>query len=217
MILQSQIIEIIGWTIIHSFWQITAIGILIKIGLIIAKNKSSTTKYNISLLGFFAIILVTTVSLTRIILETDQTLPLSENNTALIIHSNSLAADQSSDLKNNPTLYTKMGDFAGDNMNYIVAIWLLGVLFFSVRFVGSYIYIQRLKTKFSNPIGNRWIESFSKISNKLNIKSQVQFLESGLVKIPIVIGYLKPAVILPFGLATSMPFMLTVCRRPVAM
>jgi hypothetical protein len=44
-----------------------------------------------------------------------------------------------------------------------------------------------------------------KLAHNLNIKKKVQLLESGLVNIPMVIGFLKPVILIPFGLLAKLP------------
>ena len=222
MILNNSIIETIGWTLIHSFWQITLIGIIVKLFLIIYKNRSSAFKYNIAITGMAAILLATSVTFVKyipisnhdttgtsqIITEQPQaTSPIVTQNTQWDLnHPMTWSHRMNAWHSKLVFLFNQFTGFAQNNLNIIVGLWVIGAIVFSIRFAGSYWYILRLKQKFSTPLQKKWSETITNISRSLNIKRKVTILESGLTKIPIVIGHLKPAIILPLGLATSLPF-----------
>ena len=196
----------IGWTLFHSIWQISLVGILVKLGLFIFRKKSSRIKYNISLLGVFVITLSTIFTFSNIY-STSEVISTSQNQipTFKIL---SFTTPEISELnvKEQTPLISQVLLLVKSNMNLIVYFWLIGVMFFSIRFAGSYWYVQRIKLKFSHPLNEKWDVKFKTIGKKLNLRKKVQFLESHITKIPITIGYLKPAVILPLGLLTSIPF-----------
>jgi len=206
MIFNNSILEIIGWTLVHSVWQISLVGIIIKLGLFIFRNKSSRIKYSITLFGIGLIVLSTIFTFsniytsTEIISEPHNQFPIFKTLTLNTSEISELNVEEQIPFISKALLLVK------SNMSLIVYIWLIGVLFFSIRFAGSYWYVQKLKLKFSHPLNEKWDVKFKTIGKKLNLRRKVQFLESSITKIPITIGYLKPAVILPVGLLTCLPF-----------
>ena len=83
--------------------------------------------------------------------------------------------------------------------------WFFTILFLSVKYLGGYVYSQRLKHNCINPVSNYWQEKLHKLSIKLNVKQKVVLLESKLIKVPMVIGYIKPVILIPVGLLTGIP------------
>jgi beta-lactamase regulating signal transducer with metallopeptidase domain len=79
---------------------------------------------------------------------------------------------------------------------WIVVIWFLGVVALSVRFLGGLLFTQRLRNKLTKAVPKEIEERLEALASKLNLKG-VQILESLSVQVPMVIGWLKPVVLLP--------------------
>ena len=84
---------------------------------------------------------------------------------------------------------------------YLYFAGALAMLFRSAASVG---YARRLR-KSGERIGPEWQERFARISRSLGIGRSVDFLESARVKGPLIVGFLKPAVIVPAGMITNLP------------
>ncbi|MEZ5082859.1 MAG: M56 family metallopeptidase [Bacteroidales bacterium] len=211
MITTQTVMEAFGWTIIHSFWQISLIGLLLKVCLIIFRKKSPNISYNLALTGLITIIVVFSLTFIKYI-------PL--NNNSQYNHMEKEMTNVT--FQNNPEFQkeesihgsseTEVGftkvflDFAEENIKLVVIFWLVGFLIFSIRFMGSYLYISRIRSKYTSKVYGTFKDLLETIKSNLGINHSVQLLESATTKIPIVIGYLKPAIILPIGLTTSIPF-----------
>ena len=75
----------------------------------------------------------------------------------------------------------------------------MGMVFFLLRLLGGLIFIQELKIQQHQPLSSKWQTTFQKIHAKFPMKKTVRFVESGLAKTPMVIGYLKPIILFPLG------------------
>jgi beta-lactamase regulating signal transducer with metallopeptidase domain len=89
-------------------------------------------------------------------------------------------------------------------MDTLVLVWLLGVLFFLLRLQGSIFYLKRLRSTGSRSVPLVWQQKAIQLSEKLGVRPKVQLLESKLVEVPMVIGHLKPVVLLPMGMLTGL-------------
>jgi bla regulator protein BlaR1 len=83
-------------------------------------------------------------------------------------------------------------------------IYLSGVLFMGLRMISSLYHIRSLRNS-GITAGTTWQEYLSGLSTKLGIKRKVSLLESYLVSGPVLVGFLKPAVIVPVGMLTNLP------------
>lgn len=206
-LLNDSLFHALGWTIIHSVWQIALIGLLIKTGLWVSGKNSAELRYHLLLAGMISMMLASIFTFYK----------MYENPVANIdpfVFENSIE-------KANPVLVnafqpqsiraydqTPIGQvllFIQQNTSYISLLWLIGFLFFSIRFAGGYWYLSRIKRK-ALPLRKNIGALAQSICSRFNIKKHVAVLESVSVKVPIALGYLKPAIILPAGLATSIPF-----------
>lgn len=83
-------------------------------------------------------------------------------------------------------------------------IYFAGVLIMMIRSWASLAYVRGLR-KCGNQFDHQWHFRFEQISRSLGIKRPVDFLESTRVKAPLLIGYLKPAIIIPVGMVSNLP------------
>jgi beta-lactamase regulating signal transducer with metallopeptidase domain len=83
-------------------------------------------------------------------------------------------------------------------------LYLAGILFMLFRSLRSLSYFKELQKGGKQP-GAEWQARFSELCDVLKIKGSVEFLESNHVSGPLLVAYLKPAVIVPAGMLTNLP------------
>ena len=83
-------------------------------------------------------------------------------------------------------------------------IYFAGALFMFLRSTVSLAHIRRLKVS-GTELDLEWQLRLHRTCKSLGIKRPVSFLESALAKGPMLVGYLKPAVIVPAGMLTMLP------------
>lgn len=91
------------------------------------------------------------------------------------------------------------------NHALIVAVWLLGFVFFLLRLGVGLWQVHRLRTRGVQALSGNWQEKILELSAKLGVSSAVQVLESTAVHAPIALGWLKPLVLLPLGFVNQLP------------
>ena len=67
----ESVINALGWTLIHSVWQIAFIGITLKISLTIFRKKTAEFRYLLSVISLSAIVLLSVFTFTKIYLTDD--------------------------------------------------------------------------------------------------------------------------------------------------
>ena len=182
-------------TLVHSLWQGILLAMLTGVIVLFTKKASAAVRYRL-LTG--ALFLFTVALICTLVLEL-----LSP------AQSNFKIANATADVKTSPL--TDVWSYLGFGLKYaheqagtIVAIWLLVVILQSARlFFGLYI-IGRLKRVKINHVSIFWNQKIKELSSSLKIKQAVTLLESGIAKIPLVIGYLKPVILIPVGLVNSL-------------
>jgi len=87
---------------------------------------------------------------------------------------------------------------------WIVLVWCLGVLLLSARQMYAWIASQWLTRLAVRPPQDDPLGSVAALARAMSITRPVRLLNSAIVRVPTVIGWLKPVVLLPVGLATAM-------------
>jgi beta-lactamase regulating signal transducer with metallopeptidase domain len=91
-----------------------------------------------------------------------------------------------------------------EHAGVVTGIWLLLVGLQNARlFFGLYTQ-ERLKRVRVKPAGRHWQEKTDRLCRALGIRQAVSLLESAIIKVPLVIGYLKSVVLVPVGLINSL-------------
>ena len=204
-IISEEILQVIVWTIIHSIWQISLAGIVYLALKYFFRNSDSRVKY---LLGLSAMaIIVVTVIFTAIYQTMSINTSAQPVATESVIIAENVALGKAGDIpqsKNEVTLMTQLNAFVSYNQWLIGSLWILGVCIFMLRLIGGMIWLKRLKSNYLQELPMKWYTRMLEINEKLGIKKSIMLAESTLIKVPMVIGYFKPVVLLPAGAITGL-------------
>ncbi len=82
-------------------------------------------------------------------------------------------------------------------MPVFLVLWCAGVMLLTLRLLTGWLWVQRLRTHGVTGAPDGIRRSAARLAQRLHITRAVTLLESSLVDVPTVIGFLKPAVLLP--------------------
>ena len=203
----EELINAIGWTIFHSIWQGIIIAIILGTILLLTGKKSARLRYNISVAALIIMFILSAITFFN---TYDRSNSSSPENLVIINSGNEDVTTQSSVYtsvfeKTNFDLPDFIKAFFNEHITFIVSAWVIGFLFFSFRFAGGLLFVQRLKSSGLKNIDSFWLNKLHQFEDKIKIKQAVQIFESARVRVPIAIGYIKPIILLPFGLLTGLP------------
>jgi uncharacterized protein (TIGR03435 family) len=97
------------------------------------------------------------------------------------------------------------GGGAAPLLPWVVAIWLVGAMACWVRMLGGWILAERLRSRLVRPASGEWRQAFDRLKARLRVSRPVQLLVSSLVQAPVVVGWLRPAVLVPVGALAGLP------------
>ncbi|MCA1623609.1 MAG: polysaccharide deacetylase family protein, partial [Acidobacteria bacterium] len=210
----SQLIENLGWTLLHSIWQIGFLAFWLFLALRTLAKSSANSRYLFSLCALalsFILPVATFIWLSNDASQTTQNFTNSDIKNAAIFESRPQPTEDFSLSKTARVSDTKdknffvsienlQNDFAANFSSlspFFVGCWFLGMLFFVFRFVGGIWQLHTYKTRETSAPDKDWQERFSALREKLKIKQSVEFLQSTIVETPMVIGWLKPFILIP--------------------
>jgi len=88
---------------------------------------------------------------------------------------------------------------------YVVAVWLAGVAVFTIRLIGGCRLALRLRSIGVQAVPSEWLEAFAALVHRMAIAPRAKLLLSTLVETPMVVGWLRPVVLMPIGALTGLP------------
>ena len=91
-----------------------------------------------------------------------------------------------------------------DLVPWAVVLWMTGVLVLSLRLIGRWRAVERAKRRAVQLAGDRWRQTVAELSQRLSISRSVRVLESAVIRIPTVLGWLRPVILLPATALTGL-------------
>ena len=87
---------------------------------------------------------------------------------------------------------------------WMVALWLLGVVLLSLRLLVSWRIVQRLKRFAVTPAAPALQLRLKDIALRMRVSRPVKLMESALIEVPTVIGWLRPVILIPGSILTNL-------------
>jgi beta-lactamase regulating signal transducer with metallopeptidase domain len=217
----SQLIENLGWTLLHSIWQIAFVALWLFLVLRVSVKSSANWRYMVSifaLLTAFILPIATFVWLSQKSADSNQSsINYNANGASLYkekIHPPENLSPLETATKNNPasekffvSVENLQSGFA-ENFSalapFLVGLWFLGVALSAVRLFGGVWQLHIFKTREKSEPGEEWQIKFESLCERLKINQTVRLLQSKIVETPMVIGWLKPIVLVPASVFTGM-------------
>ncbi|MBI1313696.1 TIGR03067 domain-containing protein [bacterium] len=88
---------------------------------------------------------------------------------------------------------------------WIVAAWSCGAVLCSLRPLLGWHTLRRMRCVGLSPVSNDVLAAASRISTRLGVRRAVRVLQSALTQVPVVVGYVRPMILLPVSLLTNLP------------
>lgn len=197
----ENVMSAVGWTLLHSVWQLMVLAIVLKVVFLFSKN-SAIKKY---WFGFASLLFQVFASIITflIVFEENSVSSISQTNFTFdkIAQTN---LSTSTTIASNTSIWMDFQVLFSENVNVLVTAWMIGMLFLSIRLMGGYFYTEQLRWKYTKTIQGDTLVLFNQLLEKVNIKKGINLLESSLATSPMTIGFLQPVILLPIGLITGL-------------
>ncbi len=116
--------------------------------------------------------------------------------------SQSTAIDFSS-LKSLPQQVERLAQRVEPYLPWVVCLWALGVVVFSLRLLAGWNAVRELRVA-ADATDTLWIDRFLRLKTRLGVSYAVRLVFSTSAAVPMVIGWLKPVVLVPAGLVAGL-------------
>ncbi|WP_316741923.1 M56 family metallopeptidase [Pedobacter antarcticus] len=207
------LIKAIGFTLLHSLWQGLLLSLITALILVGGKNLSSASRYRFltwSLMLFASATIFTFAS--YMIQDNGMATPVinqpaTAGSAAVHTLQGKYSPAESGVYELSAFAANGMntaGDFFSRNTDLIVLVWFLMFCAKSLQLLTGLHGIYRLKNTNVKPVSEFWQNKAEELAEKLNVQAVVRLMESGLARVPMVIGHFKPVILIPIGLINAM-------------
>jgi len=189
-LLSEHVVQALCRTLVHSIWQGLILAVLTGLIMLLTKRSSSAARYRLltGLLCCFTLAFTFTL-----IIELSNPAGAVSAVSGNLNHPINL-----SDLLNYTLIYIQ------DHAGIVVFAWLVVICLRSIRLMFGLYALERLRRIKTGRLSLQWENRLTLLAQNLGIKQAVSLLESGVVKVPLIIGYLKPVILVPIGLVNAL-------------
>ena len=208
------ILRALCWTLLHSLWQGLILAVLAGTILVLTKRASASLRYNLLCCGLILFLVGSGVTF-YFQLQAAGGIPegpLAKAQPGLVTGGGADHLGNPSAINSiqpsTPAIRNAIGSLVGyfnTHAALIVLVWFIIFLARFVRLLSGVVYAQRIRYYQTRPAPGEWQDRLDQLIRKLRISRPVVLLESTLIKVPVVIGFLKPAVLVPIGMLAQLP------------
>jgi TonB family protein len=191
----QSVVNALGWTLIHFLWQGLAIAAVYWMVARVTRPDSALIRYWTGMAAFAAAGLVPAVTFVVYF----QSGVSSAGQAVMAVTLPPVASTLNMGLRQILRLSMEPAIPA------VVVLWALGVGFLSLRAVMGWMGAQRLVHLDTEDVSGSLQLLVNKLMARLGVEQAVRVLESGRVRVPTVVGWLKPVILLPAAVIARMP------------
>jgi TRAP-type C4-dicarboxylate transport system substrate-binding protein/beta-lactamase regulating signal transducer with metallopeptidase domain len=215
-VIRLPMIETLGWTLLHFVWQGALIALILAALLWLLKNHRSSLRYGLSCASLAAMFVCPII--TYMVLETrtptkpnveTALLPQTEVAQPTLVSTNEPVQPVA-----NTVVFAPEGGTGTKKswlernlkplLPYLVVFWGIGVLVLSVRLLGGLWYLRKLRTHLTEPVSTMLMTQLHSVSERLGLARSVQLRESLVATVPLVVGWLRPMILLPSSVISGL-------------
>jgi beta-lactamase regulating signal transducer with metallopeptidase domain len=187
----------LGATLLHFLWQGAAVAGLLALALRLGRRQSARRRYAMSCVALAAM-----AALPLLTLAMMDAMPVAGDagqagaghrvdQIAVVAHAGMVPA-------------TGLPPIPHGWLPWVTLAWLAGVVALGGRLAGGWWQVQRLRTRETRPMESPWPERLADLQRRMGITAAVELLESNRARVPMIIGWLRPVILLPLGFAAGM-------------
>ena len=194
-LLSPETMRIVSLTLLHFLWQGAALAAAAYVSLSLL--RSSAARYAF-LVGVLVLMLAAPVA-TLLVLNSQAAIAVSPSSVNSALASETSAGAVATKQQSEASSRT-----APDYFFLLVELWFAGVVLFSLRSAGGFFLVVRLRRKESTPLSQDLQDLCQALQQKMGITRMVRYCESLQLDTPVVVGWIRPVVLLPVTALTGL-------------
>lgn len=213
-ILSQEVVQKLGWTLLHSLWQGGIVVLLLAVLLRVLRKSSANLRYVTSCLGLAVIVMLPVVTfyvvpapaLTSDV-ESVTSSPAPVKGQLSEVYDADMPLQRAEEyMQMSPAVSWRQRakNLCTSALPGIVFGWFIGVLALSLWHLGGWAHLQRLKRKNINQVDASLKDKLDNLAERLKVTRPVKLMKSALVQIPTVVGCLRPVILLPASALTGL-------------
>jgi beta-lactamase regulating signal transducer with metallopeptidase domain len=198
-------LEAVAWTLIHACWQAAVIALIYRAAVQALARCSSNARYAAALAAMLAMPVAAGVTFAVEIQKDAPAIALPASAAFAVPNFEGMRSiEQGTGSDSAARQAVNAQASARDLLPWIDGLWILGVMGLSLRSLGGWWLIQRLRRTASVDAPEAVRAAFSRISKALELNGAASLRVSSAIAGPVTVGALRAVVLLPLSAITSL-------------
>jgi beta-lactamase regulating signal transducer with metallopeptidase domain len=180
--------QIIGWSLIHFFWQGAVIALLLQGCLVGCRTAAGRYRW---LMGALMLMIAAPLATAWLLSRPEVLLPPVQ---AALLPTGLAASKVAA-----PAASTGLHF----SVSWLVYAWLAGVIALSARWLGGWVWLERVR-RGAEPLSGDLSLRCRSLIRHVGVSKSVQFAQSAFLAVPMVVGWLRPVVLIPLSTLTTL-------------
>jgi beta-lactamase regulating signal transducer with metallopeptidase domain len=205
-LLAPALLQALGWTLLHSLWQGTGLGLGVALLLWALRQQAAVVRYRVAAVALATLVGLASATFAHYYQQVPS--PAASASAAgyfisqpvyaaMVVRQHAAVAPLLPEWRG---LLHRAPAYLERHLAVGVAIWLLGFVLMLGRLLLALRYVRRLRQRVS-PVPAAWQRVLAGLVARAGLTQGVELRASVLVPSPLVIGYLKPIILLPLSVA----------------
>lgn len=189
----------LGWALLHFIWQGTLAALVLAACNFALRDSPAHVRYALSCVFLILLLALPVLTFTASMVHPPAT-PASPASSPIPISAAVRSAVIPAPTIARPTLQDSLTPF----LPWIVTAWIAGVVLLSMRWIGAWAYLDRLRRAASLPIPPDWDRALQDLMRRASVSAPVRLSIQRLAQVPCVIGWLRPVILMPAASLTGL-------------
>jgi hypothetical protein len=190
----------LGWTVFHSLWQGAIIALALAAGL--SALRSSRARYAAACVAMLGMLAGFGLTFARQMSQGRATVLLEGAATA---NHQGIPPDTNGMVEPWSMAESPAQRLVADVLPWLAPFWMAGVLLFHLRSLTGWLATRHLCRTGVCCAPDLWQDRLNRLGARLRLSQGVTLLESCLAEVPIVIGHVRPVILVPVDLFAGLP------------
>lgn len=196
MLFRQPLTLALGWTLLHFLWQGVLIAMLLGGANLLLRRASARLRYAAAYAAMLAMLAAGAGTFLWLSLQSQASV-----STPMGALGSVLPAIQAVGGTVRPVISAdsafRVEQWLDSHLAWLVCVWAAGVVMLSLRTAGGWIFAQTLKRRGTRPAASAWQQVLARLANRLGVARRITLCESTVARVPTVIGWLRPVILLP--------------------
>jgi beta-lactamase regulating signal transducer with metallopeptidase domain len=200
----NRVLVVAGWTLLLIAWESGLIAVLLEVWRTLRSRASARAQYSAALLAFSVALLIAAATPALLLSYPASAGPQREAVTSRASGTVAPSAPVAAMPASQPAAAQLAGIRADVLAGWAGLAWLTGVVVLAVKLSGGWLLARRVRRRAIPAISPSARECASRLRSELGVSLPIALLQSHEVEAPVVVGWRRPALILPDDVAEQL-------------